>query len=96
MTGAKRSPQVPDLPTVAEAGVPGYEASTWFAVMAPAGTPEPIVGKLNAALNAALKLPDIRARLFQLGGTPADAGKQLKSEIVKWASVIKAAHIHIE
>lgn len=101
VTGAKRSPQVPDLPTVSEAGVPGYEASTWFAVMAPAGTPKPIVDKLNAELNTALKLPDVRARLAQLGaeplgGTPAAAGKLLKSEITKWADVIKAAHIQIE
>lgn len=101
VTGAKRSPQVPDLPTVSEAGVSGYEASTWFAVMAPAGTPPPVIGKLNGELNAALKQPDIQARLVELGaeplgGTPDDAARLLKSEISKWADVIKAAHIQIE
>lgn len=101
VTGARRSPQVPDLPTVAEAGVPGYEASTWFAVMAPAGTAPAIVATLNQRLNAALKLPDVRARLDQLGaeplgGSPEDAARLLKSEIGKWADVIKAAHIQIE
>jgi tripartite-type tricarboxylate transporter receptor subunit TctC len=101
VTGAKRSPQVPDIPTVAEAGVPGYEASTWFAVMAPKGTPRDIVMKLNAELNAALKLPDVRERLDQLGaeplgGSPDDAAKLLATEITKWADVIKAANIHVE
>jgi tripartite-type tricarboxylate transporter receptor subunit TctC len=101
VTGAKRAPQVPDLPTVSESGVPGYEASTWFAVMAPAGTPGPIIARLNHELNAALTLPDIRKRLDQLGaeplgGTPDDAARLLKSEIAKWADVIKAAHIQIE
>ena len=101
VTGAKRSPQVPDLPTVSEAGVPGYEASTWFAVMAPAGTPQPMIAKLNRELNAALKQPDIEARLTELGaeplgGTPDDAAKLLKNEIGKWADVIKSAHIQIE
>jgi len=101
VTGSKRSPQVPDLPTVAEAGVPGYEASTWFAVMAPAGTPQPMIATLNGEFNAALKQPDIKARLTELGaeplgGTPDDAAKLLKSEIGKWADVIKAAHIQIE
>jgi tripartite-type tricarboxylate transporter receptor subunit TctC len=101
VTGAKRSPQVPNLPTVSEAGVPGYEASTWFAVMAPAGTPQPMIAKLNREINAALKQPDIDARLTELGaeplgGTPDDAAKLLKGEIAKWADVIKAAHIQIE
>lgn len=101
VTGAKRSPQVPDLPTVAEAGVPGYEASTWFAVMAPKGTQAAVVTKLNAELNAALKLPEVQQRLDQLGaeplgGTPDDVTRLLKAEITKWADVIKAANIHVE
>ncbi len=101
VTGSRRSPQVPDLPTVAEAGVPGYEASTWFAVMAPAETPQPMIAKLNGEINAALKQPNIEARLTELGaeplgGTPDDAAKLLKTEIGKWADVIKAAHIQIE
>ncbi len=101
VTGAHRSPQVPDIPTVAEAGVPEYEASTWFAVMAPKGISADIVKKLNGELNAALKLPDVRARLDQLGaeplgGTPEDVAKLLHSEIAKWSAVIKAANIHVD
>lgn len=101
VTGAKRSPQVPDLPTVAEAGVPGYEASTWFAVMAPAGTPGDIVRRLNAELNAALQLPDIRERLATLGaeplgGTPEDVAARLRGDLAKWSEVIRAANIRLE
>ena len=101
VTAQHRAPQMPDVPTVIEAGVPGYEAVAWFAVMAPAGTPAEIVKKLNAALNAALKQPDVLARLDQLGaepmgGTAEDAAKLLASEIPKWAGVIKAANIKVE
>jgi tripartite-type tricarboxylate transporter receptor subunit TctC len=101
VTGAKRSPQVPDLPTVSEAGVPGYEASTWFAVMAPAGTPGDIVRRLNAELNAALQLPDIRERLATLGaeplgGTPDDVAARLRGDLAKWSEVIRAANIRLE
>lgn len=101
VTGAKRSPQVPDLPTVSEAGVPGYEASTWFVVLAPAGTPNDIVVKLNAEVNAALRLPDIRDRLSTLGaeplgGSPTDAAALLRSDLAKWSEVIRAANIRLE
>lgn len=101
VTGPHRSPQVPDLPTVIEAGLPGYEAVAWFAVMAPAGTPGDIVNKLNAQLNAALRQTDVLARLDQLGaepmgGTPDDAAKLLASEIPKWAAVIRAANISLD
>lgn len=101
VTGAKRSPQVPDLPTVAEAGVPGYEASTWFAVMAPAGTPGDIVNRFNAELNGALQLPDIRERLATLGaeplgGKPEDVAALLRNDIAKWSDVIRAANIRLE
>ncbi|HEX9465726.1 MAG TPA: tripartite tricarboxylate transporter substrate binding protein [Alphaproteobacteria bacterium] len=101
VTGPHRSPQVPDLPTMIEAGLPGYEAVAWFAVLAPAGTPPGIVGKLNGQLNAALKQTDVLARLDQLGaepmgGTPDDAAKLLASEIPKWDAVIKAANIKVE
>lgn len=101
VTGAKRSPQVPDLPTVAEAGVPGYEASTWFAVMAPAGTADDVVRKLNAELNAALQMPDVRARLATLGaeplgGSPADVATLLRNDLAKWSEVIRAANIRLE
>ncbi len=101
VSGAHRSKQVPDLPTLIEAGFPDAEASAWFAVMAPAGTPANVVSRLNAELNKALKQPDVLARLDQLGaepmgGSPQDADKLLKSEITKWAGVIKAANIKVE
>ena len=101
VTGRHRSPQVPDLPTMIEAGLPDYEAVAWFAVVAPAGTPANIVSRMNAELNAALKQPDVLARLDQLGaepltGTPDDAAKVLKDDIVKWGKVIKDANIHVD
>jgi tripartite-type tricarboxylate transporter receptor subunit TctC len=101
VTGTKRSPQVPELPTVAEAGVPGYEASTWFSVMAPAGTPAEAVSKLNAEVNAILQMPDVRERLDTLGaepmgGTPADVAALIRTDLAKWAEVVKAANIKIE
>ena len=101
VTGTQRSAQVPELPTVSEAGVTGYEASTWFAVMAPAGTPAEAIGKLNAEVNAVLRLPDVRERLDTLGaeplgGTSADVATRLHADLIKWTEVVKAANIKIE
>jgi tripartite-type tricarboxylate transporter receptor subunit TctC len=101
VTGYQRSPQVPDLPTVAEAGVPGYEASTWFAVMAPAGTPADVVRKFNGEINAILKLPDVVERLATLGaeplgGTSEDVSKLLRTDLTKWSEVVRAANIKLE
>jgi len=101
VTGHHRSPQVPDLPTVSEAGVPGYEASTWFAVMAPAGTAADVVRKLNGEINAVLKLPDVIERLNTLGaeplgGTSEDVSKLLRADLTKWSEVVKAAGIKVE
>ena len=101
VTSTHRVPQMPDVPTMIEAGLPGYEAVAWFAVMAPAGTPRDIITKLNAQLNAALKQSDVLARLDQLGaepmgGTPEDVSKLLSTEIPKWATVIKDANIKVE
>jgi tripartite-type tricarboxylate transporter receptor subunit TctC len=93
---AKRSQLVPDLPTVAEAGLKGFEANNWNAFFVPAGTPRPIVNRLNKELAAALTAPDIKEFLFKQGldaapGTPEELAKYMKSEYVKWAKVIKAA-----
>ncbi len=93
---AKRSQLVPDLPTVAEAGLKGFEANNWNAFFVPAGTPRPIVNRLNKELAAALTAPDIKEFLFKQGldaapGTPEELAKYMKSEYVKWARVIKAA-----
>jgi tripartite-type tricarboxylate transporter receptor subunit TctC len=93
VTTAKRSDALPDVPTVAET-VPGYEASAWFGLGAPKGTPAEIVDKLNAAVNAGLADPKLKARLVDLGGTmlvgpPADFGKLIAEETEKWAKVVK-------
>jgi tripartite-type tricarboxylate transporter receptor subunit TctC len=92
-TTAKRSPAAPDVPTVAES-LPGFEATTWFAMFAPANTPKPIIDKLNAEVVRILKLPDVAERLKTLGldpvlSTPDELGKYQASEIVKWTKVVK-------
>jgi tripartite-type tricarboxylate transporter receptor subunit TctC len=93
-TGLKRSSVLPDVPTVVEAGVPGYEATIWLGLMAPAGTPRPIIDKLNAAVNDAIKRPDI-VKLWKAQGaapmlmSPEEFDKFLRADIVKWAEVVK-------
>jgi len=100
VTTATRADVLPDLPTVADF-VPGYEATSWFGVGAPANTPTEIVGTLNGEINAALADPKIKARLLDLGGTllpgsPADFRKLIASETEKWAKVIKFADMKAE
>jgi tripartite-type tricarboxylate transporter receptor subunit TctC len=97
-TITKRSTAMPELPTIAESGLPGYDASTWGGILAPAGTPKDIVAKLNGAMNAALKQDDVRARLIASGieiqgGTPADFGKVIQAEVDKWGRIVKEAGI---
>ena len=97
-TGAKRSALTPDVPTVAEAGVPGYEATIWLGVMAPAGTPKDIVGKLNAGINKVIARPDVKDAWAKQGAvpmamTPAEFDKYLQTDIEKWANVVKSAGI---
>jgi tripartite-type tricarboxylate transporter receptor subunit TctC len=97
-TGAKRSALTPDVPTVAEAGVPGYEATIWLGVMAPAGTPKDIVDKLNAGINKVIASPDVKDAWAKQGAvplvmTPAEFDKYLQSDIEKWANVVKSAGI---
>jgi tripartite-type tricarboxylate transporter receptor subunit TctC len=93
-TATARSKVLPDVPTIAEAGVPGFEATIWLGLMAPAGTPKPIIDKLNAALNAAVKRPDI-VKLWTGQGalpmsmTPTEFDTYLRGDIVKWAEVVK-------
>jgi tripartite-type tricarboxylate transporter receptor subunit TctC len=101
VTTAKRSRLMPELPTIAEAGVPGFEATTWHGVLVPAGTPAPIVNRLNSEINRALQMPDVRERLSALGGeivgsTPREFADHIKREIPKWAKVIKAAGLKME
>ena len=97
----KRSPAVPDIPTVAEAGVPGYNSSAWFGLVAPAGTPKTVVDKLAAETQRILKLPDVNERLSGLGAepvgdTPAQFAAHIKTEIAKWAKVIKDANVELQ
>ena len=98
VTGAKRSPAAPELPTMIEAGVKGYESATWYGVLAPARTPKNIVNKLNADIVAIVKQPDVYDRLSKegadpVGSTPQEFGVYIKSEIAKWSKVVKAAKI---
>ena len=100
VTGTKREPTAPDVPTVAEAGVPGYQFGIWFSMFAPAGTPKPIIARLNQEVVKTLAAPDIRQKLAQTGvnagtSTPEELGKHLQAEVTKWAKVIKAAGIPI-
>jgi tripartite-type tricarboxylate transporter receptor subunit TctC len=93
-TGKTRSSVLPDVPTVMEAGVPDYEATIWLGLMAPAGTPQPIIDKLNAAVNAVIKQPDVIKLWADQGAvpmsmTPEEFGKYLRGDIVKWANVVK-------
>lgn len=96
VTTAKRIGVAPDVPTFAEAGLPGYEATGWFGVVMPAGTPPNIIGRMNAELVAALKSREIRERVIAAGAepspsTPEEFGALIRSEIVKWAEVVQAS-----
>ena len=93
-TGNTRSSVLPNIPTAGEAGVPGYEATIWLGLMAPAGTPKPVIDKLNAAVNAAIKRPEIiklwtEQGVVPMSMTPEEFDKYLRGDIVKWAEVVK-------
>jgi tripartite-type tricarboxylate transporter receptor subunit TctC len=101
VTTARRVRNMPELPTVAEAGVPGFEAATWHGVLVPAGTSTAIIDRLNAEINRMLQLPDVRDRLTALGaeiigGTPMEFADHIQREIPKWAKVIKDAGVRLE
>ncbi|MEJ8824690.1 tripartite tricarboxylate transporter substrate binding protein [Variovorax humicola] len=101
VTTAKRSSVLPDVPTMQEAGVPGYETSTWGGLLAPAGTPKATVDKLNAEVNRILALPEVRKTMLANGiepgsGLPLQFGAFIASEMVKWAKVAKDAGIQLE
>lgn len=101
VTGTRRNPSLPDVPTVAEAGVAGYSSVPWYTISAPSGVPAPIVNKLNAEINAVLKAPDLVERwqsqgVVALGGSQADAVKRNQAETTKWNAVITAADIKLD
>jgi tripartite-type tricarboxylate transporter receptor subunit TctC len=98
MTAAKRSAAMPDLPTVAESGVPGYEAASWYGVLAPAGTPRPIMEKLNSEIVRIARTPEVRERLAAdgadpVGSSPEEFAAYIKLELARWARVIDQARI---
>ena len=101
VTTAKRSRFLPELPTIAEAGVPGFEASTWHGVLVPAGTPGAIVERLNMEINRMLQLADVRERLAAMGaevvgGSAKEFADHIQREIPKWAKVVKAIGVQLE
>ncbi len=98
---ARRSTALPDVPTLAEAGVPGYEVNVWYGLFAPSGTPKPVVAKMAADINKQLKSADFQERLAALGvdaagGTPAQFKAMFAEEVVKWAKVVKAAKVVLD
>jgi tripartite-type tricarboxylate transporter receptor subunit TctC len=101
VTTAKRAPQLPDVPTMQEAGVPDYDASVWLALLAPAGTPHEIVARLNAEVAAALNSPDTRKALFNAGveaapSSPEAMSQYMGQEMARWGKVVKDAGIRLE
>jgi tripartite-type tricarboxylate transporter receptor subunit TctC len=101
ITGATRSPALPDLPTVAESGVPGYEASLWYGFLGPARLPPDIVQRLNAEIVAALKLPDVRDRLAAEGvdarsTTPDELAQLIASDVKRWGRIIERTGVRLE
>ena len=100
-TGVKRSALISDIPTVAEAGVPGYEVTVWFGLVAPAGTPREVIQKLNAEMLRILAMPDVRERFLAqgvepAGGTPEQFGEHIRAQMAKWAKVVADAGVKAE
>jgi tripartite-type tricarboxylate transporter receptor subunit TctC len=98
VSGAKRSSSAPDLPTISESGVPGYEFISWNAVHVPAGTPKTVIGTIHDGIAKVLALPDVKERMFGLGlevavSTPQELGELVRSDIAKWTKVIRDAGV---
>jgi tripartite-type tricarboxylate transporter receptor subunit TctC len=101
ITGPTRIAALPDVPTIAEAGIPGFSVSSYFALFTPTGTPVAVIHAINAATNLALAMPDLQEKFAQQGaspapGTPEDLGNLTASEIKKWGAVLKAANIKFD
>jgi len=101
VSGARRSPGFPDLPTIAEAGVPGYEAGTWTGIIAPAGLPQPLIDKLNAAVNEAIRSPIFKDRFALIGdepagGTPAEFADTIRRDSARWRDVVQRSGARID
>ena len=100
-TGAKRDPALPDLPTLAEAGIAGYESGVWFGLMVPAATPKDVIAKLNSAAVQATKSPEFIKRMTDLGysiipGSPEDMARMLQDELKRWAPIVKASGAKVD
>ena len=96
VASAKREPQLPDVPTMQESGVPDFEVNSWYGVCAPAGVPAPLLDKLNADLHAVMRMPEVEQRLSEMGMPPAPTTREefdefIRAEIARWAQVIKDA-----
>jgi tripartite-type tricarboxylate transporter receptor subunit TctC len=101
VTTAKRWPGAPEIPTLAESGVPAYEASAWFGLLAPAATPKPVVELLQSHVAAILRTPDVEKQFFEQGAqpsgnTPDEFAKMIASELQKWAKVVAATGVKLE
>jgi tripartite-type tricarboxylate transporter receptor subunit TctC len=101
VTSAKRSPSLPDVPTISESGHPGFDATTWFGILAPAGTPQAVVDRLNKAINAGLKEEVVREKIafeggVPLGGTAAEFAALLKVDIPRWGAIVRASGAKID
>jgi len=98
---ARRPAAIPNIPTIAEAGVPGYDSGVWYAYLAPAGTPRAVVAQLNREIVRALNHPDYRNLLLTsaiepIGSSPGRLGEYIKTELVKWAKVVKDADVRVD
>ena len=98
ITSAKRSPTLPDIPTMSESGVPGFEITAWFGVMAPGATPQPLIQKLSADIQRVVAMPEIRDRILAdasepVGNRPEEYAAFIQSEVAKWRGVIKQANM---
>jgi tripartite-type tricarboxylate transporter receptor subunit TctC len=101
VTTARRSPLAPELPTIAESGLPGFDISTWFGLFVPAGTPQPVVERLHAEFTKALASPDVREKMLALGAepvgsTPAEFAAYVKAEAAKYAKLVKASGAKVD
>jgi tripartite-type tricarboxylate transporter receptor subunit TctC len=101
VTSARHALAMPELPTVAEAGVPGYEVTSWNGILIPAGAPADVIKRLNGELNKIISAPDMHARMIEfgyepVGGPPEKFGEHIRAEIAKWAPVVKAAGVKVD